>query len=269
MTDSMMTKREERFVVDIDYFVYRKCTPTWNIGEDFLPVWDLTYVLSGSAHYTISGKEYILSAGDLFCMPPDNVRKAHTFPHKLMTCFAINFRLTTLTGEPSRLPFPLISHLGVRKDIVRLFHELSFTWLDRQPGYTIKAHGLFTLILHRLYELIVYKIDSEAGDFRVKKVMRYIAQHYMERISVKSMAAMIGLNPVYFGALFKQESGLSMSEYQARTRIRNAENMLRSGEYQVNEAAEHCGYCDVYHFYKQFKATMGIPPSACIPKRSD
>jgi YesN/AraC family two-component response regulator len=184
-----------------------------------------------------------------------------------MTCFAMNFRLTTMTGEEARLPFPLISHIGQRKDIVRLFHELSFTWLDRQPGYLIKSHALFMLILHRLYELIVYKIDSEAGDFRVKKVMRYIAQHYMERISVKKMAAMIGLTPVYCGALFKQESGLSMNEYQVRTRIRNAENMLRSGEYKVNEAAEHCGYCDVYHFYKQFKAVMGMAPSACIPKR--
>jgi AraC-like DNA-binding protein len=262
----MMKEREDRFVVDIDYFVYRKCTPSWNIGEALLPVWDMTYVLNGSALYLVNGKEHVLTAGDLFCMPPDNVRKAHTFPNKLMTCFAINFRLTTKTGE-ARLPFPLISHIGSRKDIVRLFHELSFTWLDRQPGYLIKSHALFMLILHRLYELIVYKIDSESGDFRVKKVMRYIAQHYMERISVHKMAEMIGLHPVYFGRLFKQESGLSMSEYQARTRIRNAENMLRSGEYQVNEAAEHCGYCDVYHFYKQFKAVMGIAPSACIPKR--
>ncbi|HCC38297.1 MAG TPA: hypothetical protein DEQ14_12230, partial [Treponema sp.] len=57
---------------DVGYLVYRKCTPSWKI-KDRLGVfnnWDLTYVTAGKARYTIDGKVYDLSAGDLLCMPP-------------------------------------------------------------------------------------------------------------------------------------------------------------------------------------------------------
>jgi YesN/AraC family two-component response regulator len=88
-------------------------------------------------------------------------------------------------------------------------------------------------------------------------VIRYIAQHYAEKLTVRRMAAMTGLNSVYFGALFKRETGLSMEQYLIRTRVWNAENLLRSGEYTVASVAEHCGYTNVFHFSKQY-----------IPKKS-
>jgi YesN/AraC family two-component response regulator len=181
----------------------------------------------------------------------------------------VNFRLRDPKGRDIKLPFSLITHIGHREDLIHLFQEFVFTWMERQPGYLIKAHGMFLLILHRIYELLVYNTDSETVDFRIKKVTRYIAAHYAEMLSVKEMAAMTGLNTVYFGALFKQETGLTMSRYLINTRVRNAENMLRSGEYKVGEAAERCGYNDPFHFYKQFKQVCGIAPSECVPKRRD
>ncbi|MDR3337673.1 MAG: AraC family transcriptional regulator [Treponema sp.] len=98
--------------------------------------------------------------------------------------------------------------------------------------------------------------------------MRYIAKHYTERILVTDMAKMLGLTPSYFGLLFKQETGMTMNQYITRTRIRNAEHLLRSGQYQVRDITRICGFSDNVHFYKQFKALMGIAPSQFIPKRS-
>jgi AraC-like DNA-binding protein len=252
---------------DIDYLVFRKCTPVWMIKESSFPFWDLTYVTTGSARYTIDGETYILSPGDLLCMPPKHIRAATTFPDKLMNCFAVNFNLRNAKGARARLPFPLISHIGLHDDLIHLFHELVFFWLDRPPLYPIKCRGIFLLILHRIFELI-HNADMSSSDPRIKKVMYHIASHYMEKISVKQMAEILGLNVVYFGALFKQETGISMNRYLIKTRIRNAENMLRSGDYNVGEVAERCGYNDIYHFYKHFKGIYGIPPSDCIPKKN-
>ncbi|MDR3284830.1 MAG: AraC family transcriptional regulator [Treponema sp.] len=94
-----------------------------------------------------------------------------------------------------------------------------------------------------------------------------MAEHYSDQLTVREMAERLNLNPVYFGALFKKETGVTMNQYLIQTRMRNAENMLRSGEYKIKKAAERCGYTDMYYFRKQFKAQIGIPPSQCIPKR--
>jgi AraC-like DNA-binding protein len=254
-------------VPDIKFIVFRKCTPSWYMPEDVFPAWNISYVISGEAEYIIDHKKYTVTAGDLLCRPGGCIRSGKTFPDRLMQCFSVDFELKQAPHEATSIPFPILSHIGVRKDIIQLFHELSSTWVDKQPGYAMKLRGLFILILSRLFELTVYKIDSSSGDYRIKKVTRHIAIHYAEKLSVQEMAAMVELNTVYFGSLFQRETGCTMKQYISKTRIRNAENMLRSGEYKVKEVAENCGYSDVFIFYKQFKAIMGFPPSQCIPNR--
>jgi AraC-like DNA-binding protein len=64
---------------------------------------------------------------------------------------------------------------------------------------------------------------------------------------VEKPAAMLSLNAAYFGTLFNRETGTSVNRYIARIRIRNAENILRSGVCRVTEAAEQCGYSDMCH----------------------
>jgi AraC-like DNA-binding protein len=266
-----MENEQEVVFPDIQYITFRKCTPAWRMPEHVLEPWDITYLIQGNAHYRINGTDYHAAAGDLLCLPPGSMRQACTFPDKLMHCFSVDFWLCDLIrktegGGITQLPFPVLSHIGVKKDLLLLFHNLAEAWLDRQQGHVLKTNGLFLLILHRLFELNIHNIDSTSVDFRINKIKRYIEQHFEEDLPVKKLAAMIKLNDVYFDSLFKQETGVSLHQYLIKVRIRNAENMLRSGEYKVSEAAELCGYSDVLHFSKQFKAVLGFPPSKCIPR---
>ena len=261
---------DDWIVPEIGYLVYRECTPEWKI-KDRLGVfnyWDVTYVVKGCAHYTIDGKNYDLNTGDLLCFPPGHSREAKTRSDNLMHCFAVNFSLRSLEeGKPAFIPLPLVSHIGLREDIIQLFNELVFTWINPQPLYAFKVRALFMLILHRFMETVLYNTNSTVSDSRIQRVLRFIATHYPEKITVKEMAKLCSLDPIYFGALFKQETGMTMLQYLAKTRIKYAENFLRSGEYRVNEVAERCGYSDIYHFYKHFKRMYGIAPSASIPKK--
>lgn len=258
---------EEHLVPDIDYVVFRRCTPAWRMYQHKLNSWDITYIIEGKAQYIINGNSYCLQEGDMLCLPEGCVRSGITYPNHLMRCFSVDFHLNNYNGEMVSLPFPIVSHLGCQTDVISMFHSLVNTWVEKQPGYAIKTQGLFLLILYRFFELIVFDSDSEEGDYRVKKAIRYITKHYSERLSVKNIASLVGLNAVYFGALFKQTTGLSINRYVIQTRIKNAENFLISGEYRVEEVASHCGFSDVAHFYKLFKELMGFPPSRYIPKR--
>jgi AraC-like DNA-binding protein len=233
------------------------------------PYTDITYIIQGSARYTINGIEYDLSAGDLLCLPENSIREGVTFHDRPMHCFSIDFRLRSENGALVKLPFPIVSRIGAKRDIISMFHTLYYTWRHKQTGYMLKTHGLFLLILHRFYELIVSNSDSTAGDFRIKKVIRHIAEHYAEKLSVEKMAQLAGLNTSYFGSLFKKETGMSVNQYVIKTRIKNAENFLVSGEYKVEEVAMICGFSDVNHFYRHFKLLMGSPPSYFLPNRSD
>jgi AraC-like DNA-binding protein len=264
---SVVPDLEDFFVSTINYLVFRKCTPEWRIKPHIVSRYDVTYLIKGSARYMINGKTHELSAGDVLCLHEGLKKEAVTYPDRLMHCFSVNFQLNRFSGEQIFPPLLMINHIGIRDDIIRYFHEFTDTWIDHLPGYGIKSQGLLLLILHRLLELTVYK-STNSWDFRIEQAARYIAQNFAKRLTVKKLAAQANLNDAYFGSLFKQETGLSINQYVAKIRIRNAENILRSGVYKVKDVAEQCGYKDMYYFYKQFKAITGLPPSKYFPERN-
>jgi len=208
-----------------------------------------------------------MEKGDLLVLPKGSVRKAITFPDRLMHCFSVDFTLRNSRNHELPPPLPLKTSLGCHEYIIHLFHELSFTWAGKQPGYIMKSKGLFLQILHRFLEIIVYKTGPYTGDYRISRVINFITANYSEHITVKMMADMVNLNSTYFGVLFKQTMGMSLNKYLIQTRVTNAEHMLSSGEYKVGDVAEVCGFTDISHFYKQFKQIKGFPPSHCMPKK--
>lgn len=258
----------DAIVPDIGYLIYRKCTPTWEIAENEISFYDITYVIEGRGVYTINGVTYEVKRGDLLCIPSGSIRKAHCIVDDLMHLYSANFKLYEMNGKQSTgLPLPLLSHIGIKNDLIGLFSELSNAWVRKEPGYLIKTRGLLLVIIHRLIELILLKKDPVSTDYRVKKAMNYISENYTSNITVQEIADMVGLNSVYFGVLFKKETGMLIKQYLAQTRINHAQDMLQNGECNVSEAAERCGYRDLTHFRKQFKMIKGYSPSECLRKK--
>ncbi|MDR2178420.1 MAG: AraC family transcriptional regulator [Treponema sp.] len=253
---------------DITDMAERKCAPAGNTGGQPRAACNITYITKGAAQYRVNGSLYQLKAGDLFCPPPDGIFEAITCPDNFMHCFSVDFYLRNAAGENVSLPFPVVNYIGVRGDITGRFLDLKNAWTERSPAHAVKARGMFLLLLYQLFELIVYDSDLEAEDSRVRKAVRYIDDHYAEKISVKQLAGEACLSAVYFGSLFKKETGISLHRYLQKVRIRNAENLLKTGEYQVCEVAEECGFADAYHFSHQFKSIKGFSPSKCLPARN-
>ncbi|MBE6023819.1 MAG: helix-turn-helix transcriptional regulator [Cellulosilyticum sp.] len=246
---------------DIGYFISRQCTADWIIEESVTNFIDITYVYEGEADYTINGIAYHVSKGDLLCIPKNSVRFATTNPKNPMKCYPINFQLYDPDHNEIILPFPLISHIGIIDILLYHYRELNTLWIEKKPGYILASRAIFSSILYRLLSLLYYKNDHTFLDFRIKKAIDYIAEHYVDKISVDDLASLVDLNPVYFGTLFKESMGCSVKKYINTLKINHAENLLLSGEFTVGEAAFKCGFDDIFYFSKLFKAMKGYPPS--------
>lgn len=261
-------QEEEICIPDIYYVVFRQCNPSWRVLPHLVSHFDITYLIHGKACYTINGAKHELAAGDILCLP-ENIRKeAVTYSGNLMHCFSVNFQPKNTDLQSVKLSLPMVNHIGIQHDLIRLFDDLVYTWRERRPGYLLKCRGTLLLILYNIFESTIFETFSSDQDARVKSAIVYITRHYAEKLTVKKLSAIAGLNTAYFGVLFKRVTGLTVNQYIANVRIHNAKTMLESGAYRVSEAAECCGYNDAFHFYKQFKHIAGIPPSHYIPRIS-
>lgn len=251
-------------VPDLRYFICRYCTPKWTMNDSIINFVDLTYIFDGKVTYSINGVPYEAEKGDLICIPRKSLRHAEINPGNPMACYASNFWLTDLKGEQIDLPFPVLSKIGIREDIMSMYHNLNIEWLHKKPGYAMKVRSLFLSILHRYFCILYYKDSYENIDPRIQKVIRYIYENNKSHITVDDLASLVGLNTSYFGTLFRKSTGYTVKEFINHIRINNAENLLSNGDLSLREAALRSGFEDPFYFSKVFKRIKGYSPSKVV-----
>lgn len=235
--------------VEVKYFVHKECSPTWRLEEKVFSLHGLVLVLEGNACYFINKQEYQVTAGDLVYVRPGDSRAATTTG---MTCAAIDFIV-----HKGGFDLPVVSQFLWKQELDRLLREFQYEWVERKAGYELKCGALFLLLLHTL----LYEREGMGANLHVEKIKRYIVEHLTERLSIKRLAGLVGLNTVYCGALFRKTQGMTIAEYINRIRVGRAVMLLEEGFHRISEIAYMCGFNDVYYFSATFKRIMGVSPS--------
>ena len=91
------------------------------------------------------------------------------------------------------------------------------------------------------------------------QIKEYIDAHSHARITLDHLAELVGKSPSFLTHHFRQELGMSLSEYIKKRKMEKAVALLESGM-QVGHVAQRLGYYDAYHFSKAFKQYFGRPP---------
>lgn len=76
------------------------------------------------------------------------------------------------------------------------------------------------------------------------------------------LSSLIGVSPSQVRRLFRRYLGASPHQWLVRERLVLAQALLVDTEEPISEIAERCGFCDVYHFGREFKRVVGISPAA-------
>ncbi len=91
---------------------------------------------------------------------------------------------------------------------------------------------------------------------------KYIDAHYMERdLSLERTAREIHISPSYFSLLFRNETGVTFSDYLIRKRIEKAKELLRNTDLKAYEIAEKVGYDTAAYYSTAFKKATGYSPT--------
>lgn len=94
----------------------------------------------------------------------------------------------------------------------------------------------------------------------VQKAMLLIDSDLSADLSLRSLADHQSISYGYLCALFKRETGKTVSEYVREKRIHHAAHLLATTHLQIQTVALHCGIMDVQYFSKTFKRLMGKTP---------
>ena len=109
----------------------------------------------------------------------------------------------------------------------------------------------------------VQKTGAVLGPYeQMSDVVRYVAEHYAEKITVDELADFAHLSPSQFTRQFNRLFQTTPARYLTRIRINAACSLLTRTDLDLTTIGARCGFHDASHFVKQFKKQMGITPGA-------
>ncbi len=260
-----------------------------NIGvmhkHDFI---EIVYVISGRARHFMGDINYEVKKGDLiivnygvphaFVPLKDTGEPFSTYDLLFTTEF---FEIATMEGSDfsalasSYLFYSLFSDdesldnsLNLirtgSKEFYNIFSKIYDEYTERKSGFMNAIRAYLVLLITKIFREIDRKTKSvttnEQKDM-VNKAIEYLKKNFNTPVNIDNLVADIFLSKGYFRQLFRNTTGMSITDFIQKTRIEEASRLLLTTNRPVFDIAGDCGFTDVRFFYKTFKKLTGKTPS--------
>lgn len=96
------------------------------------------------------------------------------------------------------------------------------------------------------------------------EMLRYIQEHYAERISLTDLSQKLNISCTHLNAKFKAEVGYTFHDFLNYYRITKAVELQKQGKLKLYEIAELVGFSDYKYFNKVYKKYVGYPPNKIV-----
>lgn len=129
--------------------------------------------------------------------------------------------------------------------------------LEQQTDFLGVLSVRDSAIIHFTKEL--HGISGYAKSSLMQCVLQYINLKIYENVKIGKLAEQFYLSESSLRRKFKEEIGMSVSEYMHHRKIEEAKMMIQSG-IPIGEIAKKLGFYDFSHFYRTFKKYSGMTP---------
>ncbi len=107
---------------------------------------------------------------------------------------------------------------------------------------------------------------------RVEKVVSILRERIAEPPSLEELGRLVACSPFYLSRTFSGEMGMTIPQYLRQLRLERAAELLRSGNFNVTEAAMEVGYSSLSHFsqafHEHFGCCPGLYPTSTVPQKT-
>lgn len=146
---------------------------------------------------------------------------------------------------------------GSLADEIVTFHDL---WV---PLIDVLCLAQLMTFLSEIMNKTITALDksAEQGDESiVEKIMQHVQIHYMDKITMQSLAKKFFMNSAYLGQVFSKKNGVSLNQYINTLRMTEAKKLLQQTDLKVYEVAHRVGFDDSNYFITRFEECIGQSP---------
>ncbi len=228
--------------------------------------YQLLYIASGKAHFYFKGKDTVVSAGHMVLYLPREEQKYEYRCEDRTEAYWVHFTGSQVKGILRHFDIPLegnVFYSGSSEEYKTIFNNLIHEFRTCPVGYT----EMVELYLRQLFMIVQRtRLDRKPSmntfvQAEMSYARKYFFEHYSEEINIGEYARSRHMSTSWFLRSFKQVTGMSPMQYILALRIENAQILLETTDYPVNEIASIVGYDNQLYFSRIFKKQKGMAPT--------
>ena len=236
---------------------------------------EIKYFYEGTSTLLVGKKTVEVTAGDLVVINPyelhSTIRLGEERGQYHLLMIGLDFFLDGSTGGldlrammiENGLTFRTLIRNDVR--IAAIMGRIAAVYAEQGAYWQLSVRGalleLFALLLR---EYSQESAEEERGEFRtfetVEPALRRIREGYAGHITLDELASLCNVSKCHFCRVFHRVTGKSAMSYLTEYRLRIADLMLSGSGESVGTVAEKCGFGDLTHFCRAYKAQYGASP---------
>ena len=243
------------YPVSVGYF---DCTPNYSTNRNLFSSYLLIAMLTGSLSFETRKNRGVVRAGQALLLDCNA-------PHSYAAQGKCSFTFIHFAGAQSKDIYDEIERTGgnlIHVPDPNTLHEaigemLSLMREDRRMNEGQASAMIYAMLM----KLLEYSGGTGAGGIgnpMVDRAIQYIQTHLTEKLSVEEIAASTGYSPSYFSHMFTEETGLSPYQFVLKSRLDQAQQLLKTTRLTVQEIAFQCGFNSAANFCYTFRRMTGL-----------
>lgn len=148
-----------------------------------------------------------------------------------------------------------------------LMIRLARRYFQKEEGFEFQCTSLLNLVFYHLIRHLPYQVletadkqKKAARNLRIQKLVRYIEEHYTEKLLLSDLACKEGLTVSYLSHFFKDNFQMSFQGYLASLRCEKARHLLLLTDRNLLDICMESGFSDIKYMTKAFKLRYGCSP---------
>lgn len=229
--------------------------------------YQIIYIASGKAyfHFDTPENETIVPAGNVVLFRPKELQKYEYYGKDKTEVFWIHFTGSDVKNILRKYGFAdkqRVFSVGTSLEYERIFKRIISELQKCQSDY----EEMLMLLLRHL--LIVfnreltreYVLKNEYMDREMELTVSYFSTNYNLDINIEEYASSKGMSVSWFIHNFKKYTGETPMQFLTSIRITNAQILLETTTYSVNEISRIVGYNNPLYFSRIFHKRKGYSP---------
>lgn len=240
---------------------------------------EVFYFIKGNGYYTVEGRDYPLSPGNILLMRDGEIHKLHIDPDSPYERIAIHFPLDDILGKST--PFAGLRALfldrspgcgncfpsqGPESDafLAACFSRICRPTRDAASfGLSLTAH--LPALLSELHGARGENTSPSPlpshreSNTALPEIIDYINRHLTEITGLAELEQRFFFSKSTLNRLFSESTGSTVWEYVILKRLHAARRILQDGK-SAAFAAAACGFGDYSAFYRQYRRVFGESP---------